>query len=61
MHKVGLNDYIMKLFLGMNEVVYAWHVNVWSECCDAYGLMIGSLSMCEVMWLHMYISLVDLD
>ena len=27
----------------------------------AFGLMIGLLSMCEVMGLHMYIALVDLD
>ena len=27
MHNVGLNDYIMKVFLGMNEVVYACLVN----------------------------------
>ena len=25
------------------------------------GLMIGLLSMCEVMGIHMYIALVDLD
>ena len=27
----------------------------------ACGLMIGLLSMCEVMRLHMYIAIVDLD
>ena len=27
----------------------------------ACGLMIGLLSMCEVMGLHMYIALVDID
>ena len=26
-----------------------------------YGVMMGLLSMCEVMGLHMYIALVDLD
>ena len=60
-HKVGLNDYIIKILFGMNQGVYACHVNVWSECYDAYGLLIGLLSMCEVMELHMYIALVDLD
>ena len=60
-HKVRLNDYILKVFLGMNEVFYAWLVNVWSECCDAHCLTIGLLRMSEVMGLHIYISLADLD
>ena len=51
----------MKVLLGMNKGVYAFHVNVWSECYDAYGLMIGLLSMREVKVLHMYIALVDLE
>ena len=37
------------------------HATVWSECCDAYGLMIGLLSMFEVIGLHMNIALVDLN
>ena len=28
LHNIGLNDYIMKVLLGMNEVVYACLFNV---------------------------------
>ena len=30
-------------------------------CYDACGLMVSYLSMCQVMGLHMHISLVDRD
>ena len=61
MHEAGLDDYIVKVFHGMNDVVYAWHVNVWSIGYDDYSPMIGLLCICEVMRLHMYISLVYID
>ena len=60
MHYVGLIDYMMKVLLGLYEesilVILMYEVNV-----KACGLMIGLLSMCEFMGLHMYIALVDLD
>ena len=34
---------------------------MYEENHKAYGLMIGLMSMCEVMGLHMCISLVELD
>ena len=61
MHYVGLINYILKVLIGMNVIVYALHVSIKSECYDAYGPMIGLLCMCEVMCLHMHIALVDLD
>ena len=52
--------YMMKVLLDMNEVVFTYYV-MYELDVKACGLMIGLLSMCEVMWLHMYIALVDLD
>ena len=50
----------MNILLGLYEesilVILMYEVNV-----KACGLMIGLLSMCEFMGLHMYIALVDLD
>ena len=59
MHDVDLVDYMMNVLLDINEVVYVGYVDVWSV--KACGLMIGLLSMCEVMGLNMYIALLDLD
>ena len=60
MHYVGLNDYMMKDLLVMNEVVFTYYV-MYELDVKACGLMIGLLSMCEVIGLHMYIALIDLD
>ena len=59
MHNVGLSDY-MKVLLVMYEVVFTCLVDVWSEWYTC-GFLIGLLSMCEVMGLHMYVALVDID
>ena len=37
------------------------HMIMYGVIVKACGLMIGLLSMCEVMGLHMYIALLDLD
>ena len=50
-----------KVLLEVYVVDYSIVFGIWSICYDAYGLMIGLLSLCEVMGLHMYIALVDLD
>ena len=50
----------MKVLLGLQVVEYSIMFEVWSACFDAYGFLIGLLSMCEVIRLHMYIALVDL-
>ena len=42
-------------------VDYSFMFEVWSTCYDACGLMISLLSICGVMGLHMYMTLVDLD
>ena len=59
MHYVGLIDYMMKVLLGLYEesILFMLMQEVNVKTC---GLMIGLLSMCEVMGFHMYIKLVDL-
>ena len=52
MHYVGLNDYMMKDLLVMNEVVFTYYV-MYELDVKACGLMIGLLSMCEVMGSYM--------
>ena len=47
----------LKVLLDMHVVDYSIMFEVWSTCFNAYGLMIGLLSMCEVMGLHEYIAL----
>ena len=42
MYNDGLNDYMMKVLLGMNEVVYACHIND-KVNVKACGLLIGLL------------------
>ena len=59
MHYVGLDDYMVKV-IDMNEVVFTYLL-MYELDVKACGLMIGLLSICEVMRLHMYIVLVDLD
>ena len=59
MHNCGLFDYMMKVVY-MNEVVFTYLL-VYEMDGKACDLMIGLLSMWEVMGLHMYIALVDLD
>ena len=44
----------------MNEVVSA-NLLMYELNSNACGLMIGLLSMCEVIRIHIYIALVDLD
>ncbi len=44
----------------MNEIIFSYLL-VYELYGKAFGLMIGLLSMCEVMGLHMYIALVELD
>ena len=60
MHYIGLNDYMMKVLLDMNEVVFTYYV-MYELDVKACGLMIGLLSMWEVIGLHMYIALVELE
>ena len=60
LHNVGVNDYMMKVLLVMNEGVYAFNINVWRECYDDYNLNMCLLSIFEVMGLQMYVAL-DLD
>ena len=51
----------MKVLLVLHTVDYSIMFDVWTTCYDTYDLMIGLLSMCEVLGLHMYIALTDLD
>ena len=60
MHDVGLVNHMMKVFLGMYEVVYTFLVDVWIKWYSC-SLFVGLFSICEVMGLHMYNALVDLD
>ena len=57
MHHVGINDYILKVLHRLDEIAFTFYFDVWSV--KACGFMIGVLSTCEVMGLHMYIALVD--
>ena len=57
MHNIGVNDYMMKVLPSLDEVVMLMYGLDVKVC----GLMIGLLSMYEVLGLHMYIELVDLD
>ena len=59
-HDVGLVEFMMMFLLGMYEVVYACHIDIWSKLYVC-GLLVSELSMCDVMGLHMYIALVGLD
>ena len=58
MQYVSLDDYMMKI-VDMNGVVLMCYVDVLSVKISC--LMKSLLSMCEVMRLHMYNSLVDYD
>ena len=60
MYDVGLSDYMKNVLHGMYEVVFTWLIDVWSQWYASSSL-IGLLSMFEVMGLHMYIALVDID
>ena len=59
MHNFGLSDYMMNVLLGLYEelilTMLMYEVNY-----GACGLLIGLLSLCEVMRLHMYIAQVSL-
>ena len=44
----------------MNEVVFTYLL-MYELDGNACGLMIGLLSMYEVMWIHIYIAVVDLE
>ena len=59
MHNVGLDDYMMKVLLGMNEVVYValFMYEVHVKACSVF---VGLISMCDVIGLHMYIAEVGL-
>ena len=59
MHYIGLNDYMMKVF-DMNDIVFT-HLLMYELYVKYCGLMIGLLSMCEFMGIHIYIALVKLD
>ena len=59
MPHVSLNDYMMKV-VDMNEVVFTYLL-MYELDVNVCGLMIYPLSICEVMGLHVYIALVDLD
>ena len=58
MHDIDLVDHMMKVLLDINEVsplnMLIYDLDV-KDC----SFMIGLLSMCEVMGIHMYIALVD--
>ena len=57
MRDVGLKDYIVKVLLSLDKISFTCYVDVWSV--KAYGLIIGLLSTCFVMGIHMYITLFD--
>lgn len=48
MHNVGLNDFMMKVFLGMKEVVYVCLVNG-KVHVNACSLLVGYL-LCVRFW-----------
>ena len=60
MHQGSLSDYVIKVLLDVYVVDYSVTIDVWNKLC-ACSLMIGLLSMCKIMGLHMYIAPVDLD
>ena len=47
MHNGGLLEYVMKVLTSLDEVVFTSYVDVWSV--KPCGLIIGLLSMCEVI------------
>ena len=51
----------LKVLLDMHIVDYSIMFYVSTTCYDACGLMIGLLSVFDVMGLHMYTALEDLD
>ena len=59
MNNVGLNYYMMKVFPSLDKVSFNCYVDIWSV--KACGPMICLLCFCQVMGLHMYNALVDLD
>ena len=59
MHNGGLIEYVLKVFPSFDEVIFIYYVDVWSV--KASGLIISLLSMCEVIGLHRYIPVLDLD
>ena len=58
---VGLQTMWMKILVELHIVDYSVMFVVQSACFDVYVLIISLLSMCEVIVLHMYIVLVDLE
>ena len=56
MHDVGLDHYMVKVSPRLDEVAFTCYDDVWNV--KACGLMIGLLSMCEIIGLYMYIALV---
>ena len=59
MHYVDHNAYMMKV-VDMNKIFFTCLL-MYELDVKACGLMIGLVSIWEVIGLHMYISLVDLD
>ena len=51
----------MKVLLELHIVEYSSMFEGWSTCFDAYSMIISLLSMYEVMGLHIYIALIDLE
>ena len=60
MHYNDLNDYMIRVFLEINKVVYVT-ILMCQEMKKACSVMISLLSICDVMGLHMYSAIVDLD
>ena len=58
-HDVSLDDYMMMVLPSLCEVAFTFYDDIWSV--KAWGLIIGFLSMCEVMVLHMNNALEDYD
>ena len=58
MHYVVLNEYLIMVFLNINQVVYV-SILMCLVKTKACGLVIGLLSRSEAMGIHMCITLVD--
>ena len=59
-HDVDLIDHMMKFVIDINQVS-SLTMLMYDLDVMAYVLMIGLLSMCEVIGHYMYIALVDID
>ena len=61
MHSIALIVCMMIVSLRMHVIAYSCHDNVWGKVEMLVISLIGLLGMCEVMGIHIYIALVDID